>query len=93
LQQQYDYVLLDTPPVLAVSDPVAVAARVDEVVLVFRMRRDARSALERTKQDIQAVGGRILGVVVNALPLRDHPYSYSYYHSGYLYRDSYRDAS
>jgi succinoglycan biosynthesis transport protein ExoP len=93
LQQQYDYVLLDTPPVLAVSDPVAVAARVDEVILVFRMRRDARSALERTKQDIQAVGGRILGVVVNALPLRDHPYSYSYYHSGYLYRDSYRDAS
>lgn len=93
LQQQYDYVLLDTPPVLAVSDPVAVAARVDEVILVFRMRRDARSALERTKQDIQAVGGSVMGVVVNALPLRDHPYSYSYYHSGYLYRDSYRDAS
>ncbi|MBA2227606.1 polysaccharide biosynthesis tyrosine autokinase [Thermogemmata fonticola] len=92
LQQQYDYVLLDTPPVLSVSDPVAVAARVDEVVLVFRMRRDVRSALERTKQDIQAVGGRILGVVVNALPLRDHPYRYSYYHSGYLYQDSYRDA-
>lgn len=93
LQLQHDYVLLDTPPVLAVSDPVAVAARVNEIILVFRMRQDARSALEHTKQDIQAVGGHILGVVVNALPLRDHPYSYSYYHSGYLYQDSYRDAT
>jgi capsular exopolysaccharide synthesis family protein len=93
LRQAYDYVLVDTPPILAVSDPVAVAARVDEVILVFRMRRDARLALERAKQDIQTVGGRILGVVVNALPLRDHPYRYSYYHSDYLYRDSYRDST
>jgi len=93
LRQAYDYVLVDTPPVLAVSDPVAVAARVDEVILVFRMRRDARLALERTLQDIQTVGGRILGVVVNALPLRDHPYRYSYYHSDYLRGDSHREGS
>jgi capsular exopolysaccharide synthesis family protein len=93
LRQAYDYVLVDTPPVLAVSDPVAVAARVDEVILVFRMRRDARLALERTLQDIQTVGGRILGVVVNALPLRDHPYRYSYYHSDYLHGDSHREGS
>jgi capsular exopolysaccharide synthesis family protein len=89
LRAQYDYLVLDSPPVLAVSDACAVAARVNEVLLVFRLQRGARPAVERTVQDLIAVGAHLLGVVVNAVPHRE--FSYSYY-SGYRYRDCYRDA-
>ena len=91
LRANYDYVILDTPPVLAVSDPAAVAPRADGVILVFRMTRDSRPAAERAKEDLVAVGGRILGVVVNASTQRDMGTGYGYgYRNDYQYGD--RDA-
>ena len=58
LRANYDFVIIDTPPVLAVSDPAAVAPRADGVILVFRMTKDARPAAERAKDDLTAVGGQ-----------------------------------
>jgi capsular exopolysaccharide synthesis family protein len=88
LRATYDYVILDTPPILAVSDPVAVAPRADGVILVFRMTRDARPAAERAKEELAGVGGRLLGVVVNASTERDMGYGYGY---GYRYDYQYAD--
>ena len=42
LRERFDFVIVDTPPILAVSDPSAVAPRVDGVILVFRMTKNAR---------------------------------------------------
>ncbi len=93
LRAAYDYVLVDTPPVLAVSDPSAVAPRVDGIILVFRMTRDAKPTVERAKNDLLAVGGRIFGVVVNAARDRDAGYSYGYsYRYNYRYSYAYRYA-
>ena len=92
LRFNYDYVIVDTPPVLAVSDPAAVAPRVDGVILVFRMTKDARRAAERARDDLAAVGGHILGVVVNASNDRDMGYGYGHgYRYEYQYSDSYSD--
>jgi succinoglycan biosynthesis transport protein ExoP len=88
LRANYDYVILDTPPILAVSDPVAVAPRADGVILVFRMTRDARPAAERAKEELAGVGVRLLGVVVNASTERDMGYGYGYgYRNEYQYAD------
>ena len=65
LKDAYDFVVVDTPPVLAVSDPTAVAPRVDGLVLVFRMTKYARPAAERTREQLGAIGANVLGVVVN----------------------------
>ena len=65
LRDAYDFVVVDTPPVLAVSDPTAVAPRVDGIILVFRMTKYARPAAERTREQLGAIGANILGVVVN----------------------------
>lgn len=65
LKDAYDFVIVDTPPVLAVSDPAAVAPRVDGVIMVFRMTRSARPAAERTREQLAALGANILGIVVN----------------------------
>ncbi len=65
LKDTYDFVIVDTPPVLAVSDPAAVAPRVDGVIIVFRMTKYARPAAERTREQLAALGANVLGVVVN----------------------------
>jgi len=92
LRANYDFVILDTPPVLAVSDPAAVAPRADGVILVFRMTKDARPAAERALDDLNAVGGRILGVVVNGSTEREMGYGYGHsYRYNYQYTDSYAD--
>jgi capsular exopolysaccharide synthesis family protein len=92
LRANYDYVILDTPPVLAVSDPAAVAPRADGVILVFRMTKDARPAAERAVDDLTAVGGRILGIVVNGSTEREMGYGYGHsYKYNYQYTDSYAD--
>ena len=92
LRANYDFVILDTPPVLAVSDPAAVAPRADGVILVFRMTKDARPAAERAMDDLNAVGGKILGVVVNASTEREMGYGYGHsYRYNYQYSDSYAD--
>ena len=92
LRANFDYVILDTPPVLAVSDPAAVAPRADGVILVFRMTKDARPAAERAMDDLTAVGGKILGVVVNGSTEREMGYGYGHsYKYNYQYTDSYAD--
>jgi succinoglycan biosynthesis transport protein ExoP len=87
LRTMYDYVLVDTPPVLAVADPKEVARRVDGVLMVIRMTKDARPKAERATEDLAGVGARILGVVVNASTARTAGYGgygYSYqYTEGY----------
>ncbi len=92
LRTIYDYVILDTPPVLAVSDPAAVAPRADGVIVVFRMTASARPAAERAKEELLAVSARLLGVVVNGSAERDMGYGYGYgYRYEYQYSDSYTD--
>jgi succinoglycan biosynthesis transport protein ExoP len=92
LRANYDFVILDTPPVLAVSDPAAVAPRADGVILVFRMTKDARPAAERAMDDLTAVGGKLLGVVVNGSTEREMGYGYGHsYKYNYQYSDSYAD--
>ena len=80
---EYDYILLDTPPVLLVTDTVVIAAKVDGVVVLISSGEvsvdDARSAKTRLIQG----GANILGVILNKVPIR-HRYGYDY---NYYYYD------
>jgi capsular exopolysaccharide synthesis family protein len=92
LRASYDFVLLDTPPVLAVSDPAAVAPRADGVIIVFRMTPAAGPNTERAKEELVAVSAHLLGVVVNASSEQHANYGYGYtYKYDYQYSDSYTD--
>lgn len=93
LREMYDFVIVDTPPVLAVSDPSVVAPRVDGVLLVFRMTKNARPVTERAREQLAAVGARMLGVVVNASSARSGGYGgYGYtYQYEYQYAEHYAD--
>jgi capsular exopolysaccharide synthesis family protein len=70
LRTKFDTILIDTPPLLAVTDPSAVAARVDSVLLVMRITKHVRPNALRAKQVLDALGAKVLGVVVNGVDMR-----------------------
>ncbi len=75
----FDMVLLDSPPVVSVADAVALASFTDGVVLVVQTGKVPHEVIRRAAGNIQAVKGRILGVVMNAVNLKRDGYYYDYY--------------
>jgi capsular exopolysaccharide synthesis family protein len=83
LRDRYDYVLVDTPPLLAVTDPSVVAPRVDGVLLVLRMNKDGRTSAERATEILSTLGVTVFGVVVNGIGGRGKNSYYNNYYSSY----------
>ena len=84
LREKFDYVIVDTPPILVVSDPAAVASQVDGVVLTIRLRRNLKPIAIRASQMLHSMNANMLGVVVNGIGVGGNGYGYG----GYRY-DSY----
>jgi capsular exopolysaccharide synthesis family protein len=76
---RFDLILLDSPPMLAVSDAGALVPMVDGVLLVVGSGLAARLALRRAKEAIQSVQGRIVGAVLNRFDASAQGYSRRYY--------------
>lgn len=68
LRQKFDFVLLDSPPVLAVSDPAAIARSADGVIVVTRLHPRTRRRLRESLDTLDQAGANVLGLVVNAVP-------------------------
>ena len=77
--ERFDMILLDSPPVLAVSDAGALVPMVDGVLLVVGSGLTARLALRRAKEAVEAVQGRIVGAVLNRFDASAQGYSRRYY--------------
>ncbi len=90
LEEWGDWVIIDTPPVLAVADPVSVARWVDGVVVVSKAGESTREAGQKAVELLGKVGARIIGVVVWGLDeTKNRPgYGYGYYTGGYYYNRS-----
>jgi capsular exopolysaccharide synthesis family protein len=86
LEEQADLVVLDSSPVLAVTDPVVLAAKVDAVVLVARFGVTRNEALRETHKRLDQAGARILGVLINNMQAREGGY-YAYYNYEYKPRE------
>ncbi len=65
LRDEYDFVFVDAPPMLAVSDPCILAQHTDGLLIVTRINKNTRSAVIRVRQMIQDQGIRVLGAVAN----------------------------
>jgi capsular exopolysaccharide synthesis family protein len=85
VREQHDFVIIDTPPVLAVTDASVVAPRVDAVLLVVRLTKHTREAAMRATEMLGALGARILGVIVNGIG-KSSNYGYgNYRYASYRY--------
>jgi succinoglycan biosynthesis transport protein ExoP len=89
IRSKFDFVIVDTPPVLVVTDPCVVAPRVDGVVLALRLARNVRPSAERARDVFASLGANILGVVVNGVGDGRQVYGYSTYQYGYKYEYKY----
>ncbi len=92
-REQYDFILIDTPPLLAVTDPAIVCRFVDLVYMVMRITNGVRSNSIRAKEVIDSMGVELSGVIINGLRRRDQKtYDYKggkYGYGGYSYGGSY----
>ena len=86
LRQNFEHLVLDSPPLLMVTDATVLSTLVDGVLLVVESGTTARGALVRARRILENAGGKILGAVLNKADLRrdgyyGYPYagSYSYY--------------
>jgi succinoglycan biosynthesis transport protein ExoP len=75
-RNEYDHVVIDTPPVAKVTDAVVLAARADAVLLVAMASGTTRQALRRTRDLLLRANARVAGVVVNGV---DQQYESNYY--------------
>jgi len=75
-----DIVLIDSPPILPVTDPTVIAAYVDSVVLVASMGTSTRTGIKASLESLARVGAPLVGVVLNKVPESDN---YAYYRYAY----------
>ena len=86
LREKFEYVIIDTPPVLVVTDPCSVGPRVDGVLLCVRLSRHTRDFGRRSLEQLRDVGANMTGIVVNGVEETD-AYGYgNYSYSDYRYR-------
>ena len=82
LKRSFDFVLFDTPPILAVSDALAMGPMADTIILVARGGQTPIQALKQAKQKLDAHKLKCLGVILNGVDLveQDGYYARQYYH-------------
>lgn len=92
VKQRFDIVLVDSPPILGVSDSAVIVSEVDMTLMVVQPRKLPLKALLRQKQVIESVGGNLAGVVMNNVDITsDH--QYQYYTTYYSYYSAESGAS
>lgn len=81
LRERFDVVVVDTPPVLAVTDASILARQADAVVLVVNPEITHRDAAVRARKQLESLGAKVIGFVFNAAPVdgRRRYYGYAYY--------------
>ncbi len=86
LGEQYDHILIDSPPLVSVTDPVILSTMVDGSILVVQSGKSTRDLVRRARRELAGVGSKIFGVVLNNVDIKREGYDDYYY---YRYNQSY----
>jgi polysaccharide biosynthesis transport protein len=94
LSQRFDHILIDSPPMVSVTDPVILSTMVDGAILVVQAGRSTRELARRARRELARVGARVFGVVLNNVNVRHGGYGdYDYYRYASAYHEGYRGAN
>lgn len=83
LEERFDWVLFDSPPVVAVTDAVVISQLVDGVVLVVKAGQTSRDLLAKALKQLSDVDATILGTVLNDFNVKGEGYRYYHYYHSY----------
>lgn len=78
LKENYDYVFIDTPPIVPVTDAVIMASYIDRVILVCSSGQLEIEHGKQAKAALDSVGANLLGIVLNKMPVNKKRYQYYY---------------
>lgn len=81
LLDQYDFVLVDAPPVLAVADASILASQMDGVIMVARYGVTRKEQVQQTREVFQKANAKLIGVVLNQAKMSGDDYNCYYYYS------------
>ena len=85
--KNFDRVIIDTPPVASVSDPMIISKSSDATIMVIRCGETAREIVQRAIQQLNNVNTKIIGAILNAVDFSKDSYYYQYYYKHYYYKE------
>jgi polysaccharide biosynthesis transport protein len=88
MRETYDFIVIDSPPVLAVTDATIISPNTDGVLFVTRLGRNARLLCARGLERLRMVNAKIIGIALNAVPIERSEYGLGRYQYGYRYGTS-----
>ena len=80
LSEQYDYLILDSPPMLSVTDSLVLSQQVDGILLVVRANSSRKGQVKQAVEMLRDVRARLIGSILNDLPPHGEGYSTYYYY-------------
>jgi Mrp family chromosome partitioning ATPase len=86
--KMFDFVIIDTPPILGLPDALTLAPKAVGCLMVVRHAKASYKNVLKAKEALEMVNGHILGAILNAI--KPEPFGY-YYYSGYYYSKHYSD--
>ena len=84
LRANFDWVLIDSPPLASLSDSLVLASLVDMVMLVIKHNANDRDLIKRSTDSVRKVNANLIGAVLNDIDLK-RAASKDYYYTGYYY--------
>ena len=90
LRQEYDLVVIDTPPAIPVTDASIIATKVDGVLIVAQAGSTKQSHLAGVLELIERMGGNVFGVVLNMIPVNTRGEEYGYAYNQYQPKSKYK---
>ena len=88
LKKSFDFVIIDSPPVLPVADPAVLSTKVDATYLVMRIRKGIKVSAQNAKDNLDRVDSNTIGIIVNGVDQNPYYTEYGYYYQysgGYGY--------
>ena len=85
VKEQYDFIIIDSPPLLNVSDAHLISKVVEQTILVARSGVSTYDGVARAHQMLTSIHSSMLGIIVNAVDVKKENYYYSKYYRSYGY--------
>lgn len=80
LSADYDYIFIDTPPIVLVSDPITIATFSNAVILIIAYSETEKEVVKKSVESLKHVNANIIGTILNKSPITKHnKYYYNYY--------------
>jgi capsular exopolysaccharide synthesis family protein len=80
---EFKYTVIDSPPIASFTDGVLISSLVDGVLLVVHAGKTSRQVVRRTRQMLQEIGAKVIGVVLNKIDMHSQDYHYQQHYKRY----------